>query len=222
MKLRRYTVVRVGTLFVAVLLGVQSIWLLTAELTRSRVDTLPTDERTAIAAREGTVDAARAASIGLFRGDLWADSALTYTHLLFEARPANAELSQGLRIVDRALINSPDRSDVWLLRAGLGSRFSLPDIDAADALKMSYYTGPSDFYLMPLRLRIAAHLDTLSDPELQEMVTRELRLLLARHQEASIVAAYDIASAAGKQLIEQTVRDLDPSALVFLNRERVH
>ena len=81
---------------------------------------------------------------------------------------------------------------------------------------MSYYTGPSEQDLMPLRLRIATYSDVLTDIEMRQFATRDLRLLLARHEKSAIAEAYNAASPAGKRFIEQTVGEIDPSALVLL------
>jgi hypothetical protein len=77
---------------------------------------------------------------------------------------------------------------------------------------MSYYTGPSEQHLVPLRLRIAVHSDRLSDIEIRQFVGRDLRLLLARNQKSAIAEAYYAASPAGRSFIEQAVGDVDPSA----------
>ena len=84
---------------------------------------------------------------------------------------------------------------------------------------MSYYTGPSEQDLVPLRLRIATYSDVLTDIELRQFATRDLRLLLARHEKSAIAVAYNAASPPGKRFIEQTVGEIDPSALVFLRAE---
>jgi hypothetical protein len=77
---------------------------------------------------------------------------------------------------------------------------------------LSYYTGPSELELMPLRLQIAAHSDALSDIELRDSISREMGLLIAHRQRPAIVAAYKAASPAGRQFIEQLIRQTDPSA----------
>ena len=83
---------RLLTLLLATVLFAQAVWLFSAELTRSSIDRLPTDVRAAAAAARERDHAVQAATIGLIRGDLWADDAYTYATLLF--RP-NAESCQG-------------------------------------------------------------------------------------------------------------------------------
>jgi hypothetical protein len=81
---------------------------------------------------------------------------------------------------------------------------------------MSYYTGPSEQSLIPLRLRIAARADRFDDIQMREFADRELRALLKGKQNSAIVDAYSIASPAGKLFMEQAVGDLDPSLLKTL------
>jgi hypothetical protein len=73
---------RFATSLFAILLGVQCVWLLFAELSRPGIHQLPTDAASAAAARNKRIDANRAAMIGAIRGDLWRDSAFTYAVLM--------------------------------------------------------------------------------------------------------------------------------------------
>jgi hypothetical protein len=204
----------------AAILGVQSTWILLAELSRPGIKHLPTEARAADAAAKWRGDAAWAALIGVVRGDLWAESAFTYSNLLWpnvatDRNPPPALPQARLRL-ERAIHDSPHQSDVWLLLAGLASRYSLANIDAAEALKMSYYTDPTDPDLAPLRLRVATQLEGLGDTDLQQFIGRDMRLLFARHQFPAVTEAHDVASPAGKRFIEETAKDIDPSALNFL------
>jgi hypothetical protein len=208
---------RPATLLVAVLLGSQCVWLLLAELSRPGITRLPNDATAAAAARSKRTDAAWAARIGAIRGDLWAESAFTHGDLMWADGNGGAGLTQASTlarsILDHALEDAPHQSGAWLLLAGLASRYQFPDINATQALKMSYYTGPSEWDLMPLRLRIAAHSDTFTDIELRDFIRRDVRLLLARQQKPAIAVAYNAASPAGKRFIEQTVGEIDPSVV---------
>lgn len=213
-------VFRLTTPLLAILLGMQCVWLLLPELSRPGIDRLPTDAASAAADAKHRAAAAWAASIGAIRGDLWAESAFTYADLLWGATGANTGLPQALgrarASLDRALDDAPHQSGAWLLLAALASRFPSDKLKATEALKMSYYTGPSEQDLMPLRLRIAARSGDFTDVEMRDFVTRDLRLLLGRGQKSAIVAAYNAASPAGKHFIEQTVGEIDPSALELL------
>jgi hypothetical protein len=212
---------RLGMAAFAALLCLQSIWVLLAEFSRPGIDRLPTEAPTAAAAVERRGDAIWAAHIGIFRGDLWAEAAFTYANFLWSPANNDRNLAQTLQppsvFLDRALDDAPHQSGAWLLLAGLGSRFALPNIDAAQALKMSYYTGPSELALAPLRLRVASSFDKFSDVELQQFIGRDLRLVLANHQSTAIADAYANASSGGKAFIEKTVGEVDPSALGSLH-----
>jgi hypothetical protein len=211
------TVFRRAILLLATLLGLQCVWLLLPELSRANVDRLPTDAASAATAAKERNAAALAASIAGIRGDLWAQSAFTYADLLWSDANTNADLARSLQgargSLVRALADAPHQSGAWLLASALASRYPSFNFNAAEALKMSYYTGPSEPDLMPLRLRIAMNSGVFTDSEIREFVARDLRLFLERNDKSAIIDAYNATSAAGKKFIEQTVGDIDPSAL---------
>lgn len=218
-------VFRTLTLLFAILLGAQCIWLLVAQISRPGIPRLPTDVADAAAASQRRGAAATAATVGAIRGDLWAESAFTYSDLLFDktASAANADTSQNLaraRIsLERAVKDAPITPAAWLLFAGFALRYPSPGFDATETLKMSYYTGPSDQDLLPLRLRMAVRSDTLNDVEMRQFIARDLRVLIARKQTPEIAQTYGAASPAGKRFIEQNVKDLDPSILSSLSSD---
>lgn len=218
----RHLAFRLATLLFAVLLGAYSIWLQLAEFSRTGIDALPTDAKVAAAASKERDAALWAASVGAVRGDLWAESAFTYADLLFNhtAATTNPDVTttaaDARHSIDHALSDAPHQSSVWLLLAGLSLRVRSAGVDALEALKMSYYTGPSEQSLIPLRLRIATRADRFDDVQMREFATRELRALLQGKQNSAIAEAYNIASPAGKLFIEQTVADLDPALLKTL------
>ena len=78
-----HTFFRFATRLFATLLGVLSLWLLLSELSRSGIERLPTDQVSAAMAAKQRSAATFAASIGIIRGDLWAESAFTYSDLLW-------------------------------------------------------------------------------------------------------------------------------------------
>jgi hypothetical protein len=203
---------RLATSLFALLLGIQCIWLLLAELSRPGISGLPTDAASAAAARNERINASWAARIGAIRGDLWADLAFTYADLMWRDGRGGADLMQAQLSVNHAVTASPHQSSVWLLLAALASRYQLPGIDAKEAIRMSYYTGPSELQLMPLRLWTAVNSDAFSDIELRDSISREVRLLFSHQQKSAIVAAYNASPSVGRQFIEQTIREIDPSA----------
>jgi len=207
---------RLATSLFAMLLGVQCVWLLLAELSRPGIHRLPTDAASAAAARNKRIDATRAAMIGAIRGDLWGETAFTYADLMWDDGNNGANLVQARSSLYNALTAAPHQSSIWLLMAGLASRHRVPGIDVKQALKMSYYTGPSELKLMPLRLLIAVRADPFSDIELRDFISREVRVLFTHQQKSAVVAAYNAASPAGRQFMEKTIAEIDPSAVESL------
>jgi hypothetical protein len=212
---------RIATLVFAAFLCVQSTWLVLAELSRPNIKGLPGDAQAAVAAAKRRVDATWAAWIGGIRGDLWAESAFTYADLLWITPGADSDptsiLAHARARLYRAVDYAPHQADAWVLLAGLAARYQWSDVDAVEALKMSYYTGPNDEDLMPVRLRVAAHSEAFDDVEMQQFVRRDLRLLLASQRKSAVAEAYDEASPAGKRFIEGAVREIDPSSLSSLH-----
>ena len=143
------------------------------------------------------------------------NSAFTYSDLLWGGPAPSADLPQALQYVraslDHAINDAPHQSDAWLFLAVLASRYPSQGLNAIEALRMSYYTGPSEQDLMPLRLRLMANLDTFGDVDMRQLASWELRSLTARKQISAIAEAYKVASPAGKQFIEQTVGAIDPA-----------
>ena len=214
---------RITLLILASLLAAHCTWLLLAEFSRPQLDGLPLDAASAAAASKDRDPALWAASIGAIRGDLWAVSAFTYAGLAIgdngagtrsATDPAVARLRAS---VEHALDTAPTQSAVWLLRTSFALRYPSESWIPLEALRMAYYTGPSDQRTVPLRLRLAARADGFNDIEIKEFATRDIRMLLATKQYGAIAVAHDLASNSGKQFIEQTVRDIDPSAIEKLS-----
>jgi len=206
---------RVATFLLATVLGTQCIWLLLAEFSRPGIDYLPTDPHSAAFASLLRNDATWAAWIGVIRGDLWGESGFTYSDLLWINSSSGSELTKSLDQardrLDRAVRYAPHQAGAWLLLAGLASRYRWSKPDPAEALRMSYYTGPSELPLIPLRLLVAVHLDELADNELQQFARRDLRVLIAHQEKPAVVQAYQSATPAGKHFIEQAVDEIDPT-----------
>jgi len=203
-------------LLFAVLLGVQSVWLLLAELTRSGIDSLPIDAASAAVAVKQRGLAGAGASFGVIRGDLWADSAFTYADLLWKEDASSAglppELEGARRSLKYAIDCAPHLSAVWLMLAGLASRYRSLNINATQALKTSYYTGPSEQDLIVPRLRVAAQSDFLNDAEIRQFVRRDLRVLISRNQKPAIDEAINGGSPTGKAFIKQAVSQMSAPA----------
>ena len=118
---------RPAVYLLAAVLGVYSIWLLAAELVRPGMRYLPTDPQSAAIAAERRGAATWAARIGFLRGDLWAQAAFSFSDLLRPPADGNAPpatvLDQARDTLVSAMRYAPSRADVWLLLAGLASRY---------------------------------------------------------------------------------------------------
>jgi hypothetical protein len=216
---------RAAIYLLALVLGVYSIWLLAAELVRPGMRQLPTDPQSAAIAAERRGAATWAARIGLVRGDLWAQAALSFSDLLWS--PANGNLppattlDQARDTLVSAVRYAPSRADILLLVAGLASRYRWTSPQATEALRMSYYTGPSELSLMPLRARVAAQIPS-PDPDLDQFARSDLRVLLAQRQKSAVLQIYlqiyQSATPAQKRAIEKAVADTEPSLVDALRR----
>jgi hypothetical protein len=212
---------RITVLFLAALFGLQCLWLLSAELIQPRIPGLPINLSTAMTVAKKRTAATVSASIGVVRGDLWSESAYTYAELLW---PGDAKLdfrtsellARARKNLDRALRWGPLQSGAWLFLAGLSQQFRLAGVASVEALKMSYYTGPSELPLVALRLSIAVRTDEFDDFEIRQFVSRDIRSLLVQDEKIIITQAYRTASPAGRSFMEQAIRDIDPSALSSL------
>lgn len=215
---------RLTSLLFAILLGAQCVWMLLPELLRPRIYQLPIDATVATDKQHAAAD--WAASIAAVRGEMWAESAFTYAALIANpsgpaasSRDLTSALASARTSLGHALEDAPTQSSAWLLLAGLALRYPSAQyaLDAAEVLKMSYYTGPSEQNLIPLRFGMAVQANKFNDVEMSQFISRDLRLLLQQKQVAVIVNAYNTASPDGKHFIEQTVGDIDPAALTMLH-----
>ena len=158
------------------------------------------------------------------RGDLWTDAAIALSSGLTsevadESDPQMALSRDRARVVaKRAARLSPHDSRTWLLLAAFDSRFDWPNREVANRLKMSYYTGPNELALTPLRIRIATRSTAITDAELQILVAQEIRTIILRHQDQapSLLAAYRDASPEGKEFLEATVGDVDKNLVAAM------
>jgi hypothetical protein len=212
-------------LLFALLLLIFCFWVLLADLSLPGTEGLPVDRDGAERAVESRNDARWGAVVGIIRGELWARSAFTYADLMWadsdEGRDRSSEqnsaVDEARRALGLAVRYEPVNSAVWLFAADLGLHFGRSHADPAAALRMSYYTGPNELTLMPLRAQVAAGMATL-DADLQQLAKRDLRLLLAHHQRPAIQRAYRAGTPSGKQLIEAGVRETDPAYAETLRR----
>ncbi|CAH1669165.1 conserved membrane hypothetical protein [Hyphomicrobiales bacterium] len=199
----------------ALVLIAQATWILGAEayeLGRHRFI------REAISANTPDDDIRRAAAFAAVRGDLWTKSvrariarreADTATKPSFDSSLAGEDLKSALRY-------APHRSDAWLMLALLAERDKLAGYDIGALLKMSYYTAPNDMTLLPLRLGAALRAETKAlDPELQDMIRRDIGVVVTRQPELrpALVAAYRSASPPQRSIAERLISEVDPDYL---------
>jgi hypothetical protein len=223
LKGRSRTGFRVGVTVLAVLLAIEALWILSAEVLRPRLASFPAAAAAAVTPSERD-RAELAAKIGLVRGDLWADYAMTLMPQLPQeiARGGTVASSRPAEVAraaaQRAASLAPHDSRIWLLLAAVASELDRRGRESEGALRMSYYTGPNELALMPLRLSIAARSNAIGDADLQLLVGQEIRTILTRKPELKpwIVLAYRNASPEGKAFFESTVGALDPVLLTAL------
>jgi hypothetical protein len=217
---------RVALMSFCVVCALQAAWIVVPELQRRGTIYMPVDARAASIARFERDNAERAAGYALVRGDLWAESAFTYSGLLWTDATKPVEPSIGLEQnramtdLERALKYSPHRGDVWLLLAGLSQRYDWSGFDPASLLKMSFYTAPNELALVPQRIMVAARTTGIEDQEIQDMIKRDIRLLLARGADPNTVlaAAYRNASAKNRPFIERFVSEIDPRSAASMRQ----
>ena len=203
------------------LLTLQSVWIILPELIRPSPLPFPRKAQSPPISSSDRNRAGRAAELALVRGDLWAEAAIAQSAELIR----DTELQKGPRSTDqvqlarataeKAATLAPHDARVWLVLASLDC---LQHREASGALKMSYYTGSNEIGLMPLRLLVATCSDAINDAELQTLVARDIRLIIAHEQnlKPAILAAYQNASSSGKRFIETVVGDLDSDLMATI------
>jgi hypothetical protein len=208
---------RSSTLFFAAFLALQAVWLLAAEIIRPSVPRFPTDKATLAAMASQRTAAGLAAEIGVLRGDLWASYALTLqAGLLAEAKIAkprgSVDVSEyGREAAMTAVELAPTDARIWLLLALIDQRLDRLGRRTLGPLKMSYYTDPNDAAIIPTRLLIATRSPAIADPELKELVSREIRTIVTRRPDlkSALLDAYRGALPEGRQLIDSRVAELN-------------
>ena len=207
----------------AITLGIAGPWTLICELARAARIGFPVDQNYQAAADQRW-RAARAARVGMVRGDLWAELFFSFANsILIRSGPdfgAVETLNEALPAARRALVYAPFQSEVWLLLAEMARDYELQTPSAATALAMSYYTAPYNQALTPLRLSVATRGTAVRDAELRQLVEQDLQTILANkpNLRPAVIAAYATASAEGKHLIESVVQQADPAFLMQLQK----
>lgn len=202
----------------ACILGGLSLWMLASETLRPRVR-LTRELHLVAQSRELGNAAFRAARIGAVRGDLWADAAFA---LGGQALPSNKGEPIGKLPLDRALVATeqgikfaPHDARLWLLLAAYYFRTNWLSERSAAALKMSYYTGPNTFEVVPERLLLAVQSRALNDSEFQELVRHDVQFAIRNKAELlpALLSAYDTAPQSGREFLEKAIEEIDPAFL---------
>jgi hypothetical protein len=197
----------------ALILMVQACWILIPDFYLSRGLAAQVDVGGA-AARSANFD--KAASLALVRGDLWASSALARAALMESNPAANSDSVKLRERLVQALVFAPYQPKVWLKLAQLADQFKWTGYSTLALLKMVYYTGASDIDLVPPRTKLALRSDdAVADVEVQDLVKRDIELILRRSSELSpaLVEAYRSATPAGRALANSVVARLEPAFL---------
>lgn len=141
---------------------------------------------------------ALSAEIGAIRGELW----FRKGSLASESPTASVESAEAA--FRRSLELAPMNSSAWFGLAAATERLDWLNQASSRALKMSYYTGFNERHLIAQRLQLLAQIDTTRDPELGDLLRRQIRLILTRAPELvpAIASAYRGASESNRQIIE--------------------
>ncbi len=210
----------------AALLGIFALWILIPELTGPQLSYFPSNPDEANAMYAARDSATAAAEMGMVRGDLWTIAAVTaIAPSLFgttDSSPKQPVEVEAMRaIADRAARLSPYDSRIWLVLAALDFQVDRDDPKGTEALKLSYYTGPNEISLMPVRLLLAVRSSAISDDEVQSLVPMDVQHIAQRPDlKPSIALAYTKALPKGREIIEAALKDTDPSFLKTITAPR--
>ncbi len=165
-----------------------------------------------------------AAKIAPFREDLMADDATIRAALVLASnRPGDLSANQAAQIAARSALRiGPHDARMWLTLALLRAHGNLGDAMIIEPLKMSYFTGPNQADLLPARLYLVSAISSINDPDLQELAGTDVRAVLSRFSglRPALVAAYAQGSVAGKKLLDDSVKAVDPAFAATLHGKR--
>jgi hypothetical protein len=190
----------------AATLAAAAVWLLAPALVQLRAETGVT--------RFSVPDnPCLAARLAIVRGDLWAAC----------AEDASGESREQAR--QAALAASvrwtPSRSMSWLRMAAGEEQSGGSGRRAAEALRMSFYTGPNNLDVMAMRLSVSLRAGMLVDTDMERLVRHDVLTVLT-HAPAlrpALIAAYRQASPAGKHFLAAAVEEIDPRFLPELQSD---
>ena len=206
-------------------LGILALWILIGELTSPRLSYFPSSPHEAYAMYTVRGSAVTAAEIDMVRGELWTIAAMTTaTPLLFGApgssseQASQAEVENMRAIANRAARLSPHDSRIWLVLTGLDFRVDRNNPRGTETLKLSYYTGPNEISLMPLRLLLAVRSNAIFDEEVQSLVPLDIQRIITQRPDLkpAIERAYKNALPKGHEIIAAALKKADPGFLATI------
>jgi hypothetical protein len=220
----RHIAFRAVTLACSAILGLQALWLLTVEFVRPKISYLPATKAELSAAVTHSVSAGIAAKIGVLRGDVYAEYAITRrADFLLDIEGSKGAAShraieEARAAASHAAALAPSDPRTWLLLAEVASHDSSPQ-EISEILKMSYYTGPNAVALMPERLTLAVHTAAIKDPDLQDLVSREIQTIVTRRPDLrpALFKAYSEASPEGRDFIDSRIGKLDQNLYLAMH-----
>jgi len=208
----------------AILIGLAALWIMVGSLMSPRAVYFPATPAEADYLHAEAKLATTAAEVGMIRGDLWATAAIAQAApALFGASPppAQSDIEKMQALAARAATLSPHDSRMWLLLAGLQSRLGAGNAKIAELLKLSYYTGPDVLSLVPLRLLLAVSSNAIADDELLSLVELDIQHIVAQRPDLkqAIALAYKNALPKGRQIVEATLKKIDPGFLATIRAQ---
>ena len=219
-----YIAFRAVTLSCSAILGLQALWLLTVEVVRPKISYFPATKAGLSAAVTHSFAAGIAAEIGVLRGDVYTEYAITQGAEFLpdvegtKGTAPHRAVEEARTVASHAAALAPSDPRTWLLLAEVASHDSSPQ-DISEILKMSYYTGPNAVALMPERLTLAVRTAAIKDPDLQDLVSREIRTIVTRRPDLrpALFKAYGEASSEGREFIDSRIRNLDQNLYLAMH-----
>jgi hypothetical protein len=204
---------RLLALLIVLVVGTISIASLVSEVVRPRQSVSTLDQSPP--GPDIVSAAALARMIAPFREDLRADdAAVQAAQILASKDPADLSANQAAQTAVRAALRiGPHDARMWLTLALLRNRGNLGEAMITEPLKMSYFTGPNQAELIPARLNLVSRINSINDPELQELAASDVRAILTRFANLRplLVTAYVQGSPTGRKLLEDSVKTIDPT-----------
>jgi hypothetical protein len=205
---------RTSAMVLAVAVGAYALWFLATELRRPQLPFFLAGGAEDKTLFDNQGAATSAATLGVIRSGLWTDAAMALA-----ARPAPADdplainaTAPMLEATERAIALGPHDARAWLLLAAYHASLDGLNRTIVGPLKMSYYTGPNEAALFPMRLFIVTRTAAISDPEIQDLIASDVRtiLLFRPDMRSAITTAYRKAAPESRDFLKNTIELLDP------------